>query len=82
VQAGYQVEGEWDWPDFKPRQWVRTNVSYGYGCACLQLRVNKENRHVLEIKSAQAQPLGACRSRSLFEEVEAPVQVKNGVGRA
>jgi hypothetical protein len=66
VQGGYQIEGDWDWPDFKRRQWVRTNVNYGYGCACLRLRVNKETRRVLEIKSARARPLSACRQdRSL-----------------
>lgn len=66
VQGGHQVEGDWAWPDFKPRQWVRTNVNYGYGCACLRLRVNKETRNVLEIKSARARPLSACRQdRSL-----------------
>ncbi len=38
VQGGYQVEGEWEFPDFKPGQWVITNAgSYGYGCACLRL---------------------------------------------
>lgn len=61
VQGGYQVEGDWDWPEFKPRQWVRTNGYYGYGCACLQLRVDKESGRVLEIKSARARPLTACR---------------------
>ena len=66
VQGGYQVEGDWDWPDFKPGQWLKTNVNYGYGCACLQLRVNKETHKVLEIKSARARPLAACRrDRSL-----------------
>jgi hypothetical protein len=60
VQGGYQVEGDWPWPDFK-RQWVRTNVNYGYGCACLQLRVNKETHEVMEIKSARARPLSQCR---------------------
>ena len=61
VQGGYQVEGDWDWPDFKPGQWVRTNGNYGYGCACLQVRVNKETHRVLEIKSARARPLATCR---------------------
>ena len=61
VQGGYQVEGEWDWPAFKPRQWVRTNGHYGHGCACLQLRVDKESGRVLEIRSARARPLAACR---------------------
>ena len=61
VQGGYQVEGDWDWPAFKPGQWVRTNNNYGYGCACLVVRVNKETKEVLEIKSARARPLSACR---------------------
>jgi hypothetical protein len=61
VQGGHQVEGDWDWPNFKSGQWVRTNGNYGYGCACLQLRVNNETHEVLEIKSARARPLAACR---------------------
>lgn len=67
VQGGYQVEGDWDWPAFKPRQWVVTNAtSYGYGCACLQVRVDKETEKVLEIKSSRARALAACRQeRSL-----------------
>ena len=67
VQGGYQVEGDWDWPDFKPGQWVITNgSSYGYGCVCMRLRVNKETHQVLEIISSTARPLSACRrDRSL-----------------
>lgn len=64
VQGGHQAEG--DWPDFGPRQWVETNVHYGYGCACLRMRVNRESREVIEIKSARARPLATCRrDRSL-----------------
>ena len=67
VQGAYQIEKEWDWPAFKRGHWVRTNaVSYGYGCACLRLRVNRDTQEVLEIKSSQARPLSACRNdRSL-----------------
>jgi len=62
VQGGYQVEGDWDWPAFKAGQWVKTNAgSYGYGCACLRLRVNRETHEVLEIRSSRARPLAACR---------------------
>jgi len=62
VQGGYQLEGDLELPDFKPRQWVSTNVgSYGYGCACLRLRVNKQTHEVLEIKSSRARPLSTCR---------------------
>src|SRR5258705_12486965 len=43
VQGGHQVDGDWPWPAFKRGQWVRTNAgSYGYGCACLDLRVNQQ----------------------------------------
>src|SRR5215210_2248716 len=37
VQGGHQAEG--DWPEFGPKQWVETNVHYGYGCACLTVEV-------------------------------------------
>jgi Protein of unknown function (DUF4087) len=59
--GGYQVEGDWDWPDFKDSQWVKTNVNYGYGCSCMRLRVNRRTNKVLEIKSVRARPLAACR---------------------
>jgi len=61
AQGGYQVEGDWDWPSFKDGQWVETNVHYGYGCACMQLRVNRRTSEVLEIKSVRARLLAACR---------------------
>lgn len=61
VQGGYQLESDWDWPEFKKGQWVETNGHYGYGCACMKLRVDKESGHVLEIESARARPLSACR---------------------
>jgi len=61
VQGGYQVEKDWDWPAFKRGQWVETNGSHGYGCACMRLRVDKESSHVLEIESVRARPLSACR---------------------
>lgn len=64
VQGGYQVAGDWDWPDFKTGQWVRTNGNYGYGCVCMQLRVDKETERVLEIKSSTARPLSTCRRDS------------------
>ena len=64
VQGGYQAEG--DWPNFGPKQWVETNVHYGYGCACLRLRVNRETNKVIEIKSSRVRPLAVCRrDRSL-----------------
>jgi hypothetical protein len=59
TQGGHQAEG--DWPTFQPKQWVATNGSYGHGCACLQVRVDKKTHLVLEIKSAHARSLVQCR---------------------
>jgi uncharacterized protein DUF4087 len=61
AQGGYQVERDWDWPAFKEGQWVETNGHYGYGCACMQVRVDRRTKKVLEIKSTRARPLAACR---------------------
>ena len=66
VQGGYQAEG--DWPAFKPRQWVETNVHYGYGCACMRVKVDRETHKVLEIKSAYARSLSACRRDRKLKE--------------
>jgi len=71
LQGGYQVEDDWDFPAFKPRQWISTNTgSYGYGCACLRVRVDRETHQVLEIKSSRARPLVACRQDKLLKKWE------------
>lgn len=66
LQGGYQAEGSR--PDFTPQQWVETNRHYGYGCACMKVKVNYQTRKILEIKSSYAKSLKACRQdRSLTE---------------
>lgn len=59
VQGGHQADG--DWPAFGPKEWVKTNGNYGYGCACLKVRVDHERKEVLAIESGRAKPLSACR---------------------
>jgi len=66
VQGGHQAEG--DWPEFKPAQWVKTNVNYGYGCACMQVLVNRQTKEVLEIRSAKARPLAKCRQDAALKK--------------
>lgn len=56
-----QSDAHWPWPKFGRGQWVATNNDYGYGCACMELRVNKETHEVSEIKSSRALPLSKCR---------------------
>src|SRR6185369_14517873 len=59
VQGGYQAEG--DWPDFSAKQWIETNVHYGYGCACLGVQIDRSTKRVIKIESSRPRPLSACR---------------------
>lgn len=59
TQGGPQAEG--DWPEFKPSQWVRTNGSYGYGCACMAVVADPRTREISVIESARARRLDICR---------------------
>lgn len=61
VQGGHQVEGDWEWPKFDAAQWVKTNVNYGYGCACLEVKVDRRTQGVLAIRKTRVNPLQACR---------------------
>ncbi|HUR96877.1 MAG TPA: DUF4087 domain-containing protein [Pyrinomonadaceae bacterium] len=60
VQGGYQADG--DWPDLSGRQWIETNVHYGYGCACIRASFDRKAERVIEIKSAYGRPLSTCRN--------------------
>jgi hypothetical protein len=59
VQGGYQAEG--DWPDFSSKQWIETNVHYGYGCACVRVQVDGSTQKVIKIESSRPRPLSVCR---------------------
>jgi hypothetical protein len=59
VQGGHQADG--DWPTFGKRQWIETNGHYGYGCACIQVSVNRKEHEVIKIVSAKAKALSVCR---------------------
>ena len=59
VQGGYQADG--DWPTFSKSQWVETNGHYGYGCACVKVNANRSDEKIVNIVSAFAKPVSACR---------------------
>lgn len=59
TQGGSQADG--DWPSFGKSQWIKTNGSYGYGCACMKVTTDADDMKVLSILSATAKPLSACR---------------------
>ena len=67
VQGGYQAEGDWgDFPDDK--QFVKTNVNYGYGCACMKVTVDAKEKKILKIADWTAKPLSACRNDPALKE--------------
>ena len=66
VQGGYEAEG--DWPEFKDSQWVPTNGSHGYGCACIRAVVNARTDRIVRIVSANPRPLGVCRKDPALTE--------------
>lgn len=68
VQGGYQADG--DWPDFKKSQWVKTNINYGHGCACMKVTTDRAEMRILKIISATAKPLSTCRKDKALKRKE------------
>lgn len=68
IQGGYQADG--DWPNFRPSQWIETNVHYGYGCACMKVNVNRAEETIVNIISSYAKPLSACRRDKALKNKE------------
>ena len=62
AQGGYQAPGMDEMPDMTTRGWVRTNGSYGYGCACLDVGVDRAGRRITRIVRATPLPLRRCRA--------------------
>lgn len=66
VQGGYQADG--DVPEFPSSKWVETNGSYGYGCACLRVTVNRKKSQVTSIKGGTVKALSVCRKDPNLKE--------------
>ena len=58
VQGGYQARGEM--PDFGTK-WVETNGHYGYGCACMDVRLDRATTRVIEYRDVKTLPIERCR---------------------
>jgi hypothetical protein len=63
-QGRYQIpDKSWDvMPDMESQGWLKTNVHYGYGCACMKVRTDRKTMRILEILSAKPVPLQQCRA--------------------
>jgi len=68
IQGGYQADG--DWPNIPERQWVATNNTYGYGCACIKASFDPKQGRVIKIVRSQARPLSACRRDAAIKRKE------------
>lgn len=62
-QGGYSVgDDSWDKiGDITEKEFVNTNGSYGYACACLSVTVNKQDKHILKVHSFKQLPLKKCK---------------------
>jgi hypothetical protein len=70
TQGGFQARGI-DRIGEAPRgRWVAThpNGSYGYGCACAQVRTNPRNGLITQIMSWRYAPLAQCRGDRRLRE--------------
>jgi hypothetical protein len=61
LQGGYSAEGMDSMPDLSQAEYVRTNVNYGYTCACLDVTVNRKNKRITRIYGGKRLPLSTCR---------------------
>jgi len=59
IQGGFQAEG--DWPDFPDARWIKTNVNYGYGCACMKVTTDRKQGRIVKIISSSSRALSVCR---------------------
>jgi Protein of unknown function (DUF4087) len=60
AQGGHHADGE-AMPDFGAN-WVKTNGSYGYGCACLNAHVSRSTWTVNRVSSVKVQKLNVCQT--------------------
>ncbi|AZO80941.1 MULTISPECIES: DUF4087 domain-containing protein [unclassified Bosea (in: a-proteobacteria)] len=70
IQGDYQAEGDWP-PVYKTGELRRQgNGNYGYGCACLTVKVDAAEKKILEIFSSKGQSLATCRKDRALSTVE------------
>ena len=62
-QGLYVAPGMDNLPRRRPSEWVVTNgTSYGYGCVCLRVELDRDTRNVLRVLSGTTLPLSRCRT--------------------
>lgn len=70
AQGGYQAPGmDEHLVDMTTRGWVRTNGSYGYGCACMRVTTDRRSGRITRLFSATPVPLRQCRADRRLPEL-------------
>lgn len=62
AQAGYRAKGIDSIPDITLKEFVKTNGSYGYGCACMDVTTDQKKRRIISIQGFQQLPLKVCQA--------------------
>ena len=63
TQGGYQAPGLTLIPDLTQSEWVVTNrPTYGYGCGCAEVDVDRGTWQVSRIYGFSRRPLAVCRA--------------------
>jgi hypothetical protein len=57
-------------PEFNDKEFVKTNGSYGYGCACLSVTVDKQDKRILKVHKGKQLPLKKCNDDRSLPRVE------------
>ena len=68
TQGSYSAEG--DWPNFSPSRWIKTNINYGYGCACMKVVTERTEMRVTRILSSASRPVSVCRRDKAISKKE------------
>ena len=70
AQGGPQARGIERIPEAPQSRWIAThpNGSYGYGCACMQVRTDRRAGRITQIQSARSVPLTQCRRDRRLKE--------------
>ena len=61
AQGGAEATGMDKLPDFNPKQYVKSNGNYGYGCACVKLTTDPATKTVKSVTGGKTLPLVTCR---------------------
>jgi hypothetical protein len=62
MQGLYEAPGQDRLSAMDKYGWVKTNVEYGYSCACIRMDVNRKTQKVTRIYSGYAIPMSRCRN--------------------